>query len=563
MGMVRTALALGVSALLTLTACGGTLVVIDNSGALRVTLSRVGVDFGPGFLIQVDGGIPNPVSVTRTLTVRPGRHMVTLAAVPANCTVSGDNPRAIDATGPLTEVNFEVTCVAVKGSLAISLAISGIDGPAEYAVSVDGGAPLLVREFGWLEVGVGSHTVGLSQLPPNCAVSGEHPRAFTIPADALTTPIVTLELSISCTAVTALVEISTTTLGEDPPWYGLALLVDEVVSPSQVSPNGTTQLILPVGEHTLRLGPLATNCTPREASRTVTLQGGGPTRATVPIGFTLDCVRTERIAFTRWTQNNVNLIEVANVDGSGAWALAEHGLTPSWAPDGTRLVFQEWPCSANICNPGGLTLINADGTGRRALTTQFDRSPSWSPDGSTIVFSRVVPSLRTSREVFYLIDADGSRERTFPLPAEVRQASSPAWSPDGSRIVFSCQVIGVSFSDLCIVGVDGTGFARLTNDSWYEGSPRWSPDGSRIVFSTNRYDPYPDDYDEYYIDHVAVIEVASGAITDLGEGYSPAWSRDGSRIAYVRDGIYVMRSDGSGATRVINRGGEYWPVWRP
>ena len=54
-----------------------------------------------------------------------------------------------------------------------------------------------------------------------------------------------------------------------------------------------------------------------------------------------------------------------------------------WAPSGTRLAF-----AANIANHGlGITLINADGTGRTELTHAGDTDPVWSPDGANILYT--------------------------------------------------------------------------------------------------------------------------------------------------------------------------------
>ena len=54
-------------------------------------------------------------------------------------------------------------------------------------------------------------------------------------------------------------------------------------------------------------------------------------------------------------------------------------------------------------------MVDADGTGRRALTDndRQDFFPSWSPDGSTIVFS----SDRDGAVELYLMDADGGNQR--------------------------------------------------------------------------------------------------------------------------------------------------------
>jgi TolB protein len=60
--------------------------------------------------------------------------------------------------------------------------------------------------------------------------------------------------------------------------------------------------------------------------------------------------------------------------------------------------------------------MNADGSGLRQLTdnTVPDLTPSWSPDGSRIVFHRRVGD-RGQFQLF-LIDADGTHERQLTFP---------------------------------------------------------------------------------------------------------------------------------------------------
>jgi Tol biopolymer transport system component len=72
----------------------------------------------------------------------------------------------------------------------------------------------------------------------------------------------------------------------------------------------------------------------------------------------------KRIAFTQ--ENNVTILTIAD----GKITMLTTGWQPAWSPDGSKLVFADG---------GGLYTINADGSGRKRLTTGNHRAPAWRP----------------------------------------------------------------------------------------------------------------------------------------------------------------------------------------
>ncbi len=118
------------------------------------------------------------------------------------------------------------------------------------------------------------------------------------------------------------------------------------------------------------------------------------------------------------------------------------------------------------------------------------------------------------------------------VPTELARASFPG---SNGRIAFTSTRDGEQ--RVWAMNAEGTMIRAITPNIhlFTPVRPRWSPDGSKIVMSENSFDP-----------HVWVADVATGELTDLGYGTSPAWSPDGGRIAFVveRD-ICVMSADGS------------------
>ncbi len=278
-----------------------------------------------------------------------------------------------------------------------------------------------------------------------------------------------------------------------------------------------------------------------------------------------DC---SRIAFIQSGQ-----LWLANPDGSGASRVPTpsgiHPRTPSWSPDGTKIVFSDLEfvrTAAGREQRGHIYVMDGDGSNLRQLTSGpfEDERPSWSPDGTMIAFHRLEfedLATRSGGAERYIVTmtSDGKRlKRIFGELAEAAWAnrvywpweSEPAWSPDGKQIALKYG------HRLAIANVDASSFKddfRVLFDVGVRfggSSISWSPDGTRIAISRHLVAPSGRLSGDKSI---AIVDVASGIATDItprGEDhFNPHWSPDGRRILYqshrgeTRDGVYRTVED--------------------
>ncbi len=174
-------------------------------------------------------------------------------------------------------------------------------------------------------------------------------------------------------------------------------------------------------------------------------------------------------------------IHVVGMDGTGDRVITPSNrpsIDPDWSPDGTQIAYAETRFPTPRRGETRVMVVNADGTGRRALTTYggFDEiNPKWTPDGQTIVFER---SKRTgTKSDIVAIAAAGGPVRT--ILASAAWETNPIPSPDGTRILFTSDRdrrgrdrLGPGF-ELYTMALDGSDIVRLTNNRRPDLFPDW------------------------------------------------------------------------------------------
>jgi hypothetical protein len=186
-----------------------------GSGSVQITTATSGTSLdSDGYTVSLDGGNPQGIGINGTLTigsVPAGSHSLQLSGEAANCTVSGDNPRAVTiSSGQTATIQFAITCeipLPGTGSVQITAATSGSSlDPNGYTVRVDQGSPQTLTINGSRSVGnlaAGPHTVQLSGLAANCTLAGDNPRSVAVTAGQTAT----LAFAVTCTATGAAVNL--------------------------------------------------------------------------------------------------------------------------------------------------------------------------------------------------------------------------------------------------------------------------------------------------------------------------------------------------------------------
>lgn len=93
----------------------------------------------------------------------------------------------------------------------------------------------------------------------------------------------------------------------------------------------------------------------------------------------------------------------------------------------------------------------------RANRPRTEFAPDWSPDGRWLAV--------TLGNWIWKVPASGKGAK------RLAKGDDPAWSPDGKHIAFVSTRDGDA--EIFVVGTDGSGVRRVTNNSWYDAQPDW------------------------------------------------------------------------------------------
>lgn len=200
------------------------------------------------------------------------------------------------------------------------------------------------------------------------------------------------------------------------------------------------------------------------------------------------------------------------------------------SPDGSQLAF-----TTSLTGVPQLWLVPADSGWPIQLTYGAGvRSYEWLPDGSALLYS--ADTLGDEREGFYLISADGRKEREVLAPSAAYRVPGDI-APDGQRLVYATtERNGVDF-DIHLLEIATGSSTKLYEGRFGFFPGAWQPGGPNVIVTETRGEDARD---------LHLLDTATGDLTTLSRPADPAFH-----------GSFQWLPDGSGFYLVTNLDREY------
>lgn len=247
-------------------------------------------------------------------------------------------------------------------------------------------------------------------------------------------------------------------------------------------------------------------------------------------------------------------LQIADSDGYNPQTMitsAEPLMSPSWAPDGSRIAY----VSFEKKRPA--VFVQTLRTGKREKLSSFpgiNGAPAWSPDGSELALTLS----KDGNPDIYILNLISKSLRKLTKSYAID--TEPAWASDNRTIVFTSDRGGKP--QLYRVSVNGGKAKRLTFEGDYNARATFSPNGKSVAMVHGSEGVY----------RIALLDLESGNMQILTKGRldeSPSFAPNGSMILYAaRQGyrglLSAVSSDGRVSQRLVLETGEVRePAWSP
>ncbi|HEV8593495.1 MAG TPA: hypothetical protein VGQ55_15425 [Pyrinomonadaceae bacterium] len=210
-------------------------------------------------------------------------------------------------------------------------------------------------------------------------------------------------------------------------------------------------------------------------------------------------------------------------------------------------------------------LTFAVGTSGQTVGGMFHQDVSWAPNGKYLAFCGMHgfdPQTHVFKADIYVVGVDGSG--LARISGEEKNDFYSSWGRN--RIAFGTEVPGTKDSDIYSARSDGSDLRQITRNAKKNAAPSFSKDGKKIAFVSTR------DSDKYqiYVMNADGTNVKRLTMDPVIGYFNPQWSPDGKRIVYYaekgdgKDQIWTMSSDGSDQRLLTNNiGHNIFPAWSP